>query len=48
MTGCVKDNQIKNVELYKLGLWNSNDELYFESDCGQSDRVTMSRIPPKK
>ncbi len=39
---CVKNFRYVNVDLYKLGLWNSDGELFFESDLGQSDRVADS------
>ena len=42
LESCVEKFQYSNVDLYKLGLWNSDGELFFESDLGQSDRVVDS------
>ena len=35
----VNKNHYKNISLYQLGLWDSNAQLSFVSESGQSDRV---------
>lgn len=39
LEGFIKEKQYQDIDIYKLGLWNSNGELFFESDLGQSDRI---------
>lgn len=42
LEGFIEANQYQDIDIYKLGLWNSNGELFFESDLGQSDRIVDS------
>lgn len=37
----VNVNHYHDIELYQLGLWNSNGELSFAGESGQSDRVIV-------